>query len=617
MEFKSTNTQETEKEVFFSRVLFCSLVILILASIIFTRLFYLMVIESDDYKLRSANNTIRTQSVPASRGLIFDRNGDILASNQPVFQLEMIPEQVIDINKTLENLAELQLISKDNFSEINKRIERNLQFKSIVLKRNLDDREVAIFANNRINFKGIDIKSRLSRHYPKGEAFAHALGYVGSISSGDYSRFDPGFYTGKEQIGKTSIERNFESYLRGQPGIQKLLVNVRGRVMGTIDQDPFQPGNNLTLTIDSDLQEVAYKAMGDQKGAVVILDASNGEILVMVSTPSFDPNQLSLGLTQDEFNAFTRNKKKPLFNRAIAGQYPPGSTIKPMIALGALEMGIVEPELYMPCEGKFLLPNYSRPFNDWATHGSVNVVRAIQASCDVYFYEVANEMGIEKMSLFLKKFNLGAPTEIDINPEKNGVVPNREWKRNNFSSRENQSWYQGETIIAGIGQGYMLATPLQLAVATAIVANRGSAHKPHLLKAIENTKTGELQYIGSEKINYLEDIKEENWDLVHQGMVAVVNERRGTAYGVFPDNSPIAGKTGSSQVFSIDRSTSDKEVPLDLRDHGLFVGYAPLDKPEIIVSIIVENGGGGRVSAAPVAEKIFNSYLGRTITNAD
>ena len=617
MEFKSTNTQETEKEVFFSRVLFCSLVILILASIIFTRLFYLMVIESDDYKLRSANNTIRTQSVPASRGLIFDRNGDILASNEPVFQLEMIPEQVIDINKTLQNLAELQLISKDNFSEINKRIERNLQFKSIVLKRNLDDREVAIFANNRINFKGIDIKSRLSRHYPKGEAFAHTLGYVGSISSGDYSRFDPGFYTGKEQIGKTSIERNFESYLRGQPGIQKLLVNVRGRVMETIDQDPFQPGNNLTLTIDSDLQEVAYKAMGDQKGAVVILDASNGEILVMVSTPSFDPNQLSLGLTQDEFNAFTRNKKKPLFNRAIAGQYPPGSTIKPMIALGALEMGIVEPELYMPCEGKFLLPNYSRPFNDWATHGSVNVVRAIQASCDVYFYEVANEMGIEKMSLFLKKFNLGAPTEIDINPEKNGVVPNREWKRNNFSSRENQSWYQGETIIAGIGQGYMLATPLQLAVATAIVANRGSAHKPHLLKAIENTKTGELQYIGSEKINYLEDIKEENWDLVHQGMVAVVNERRGTAYGVFPDNSPIAGKTGSSQVFSIDRSTSDKEVPLELRDHGLFVGYAPLDKPEIIVSIIVENGGGGRVSAAPVAEKIFNSYLGRTITNAD
>ena len=617
MEFKSSNTQETEKEGFFSRVLFCSLVILILASIIFTRLFYLMVIESDDYKLRSANNTIRTQSVPASRGLIFDRNGDILASNEPVFQLEMIPEQVIDINKTLENLAELELISKDNFSEINKRIERNLQFKSIVLKRNLDDREVAIFANNRINFKGIDIKSRLSRHYPKGEAFAHTLGYVGSISSGDYSRFDPGFYTGKEQIGKTSIERNFESYLRGQPGIQKLLVNVRGRVMETIDQDPFQPGNNLTLTIDSDLQEVAYKAMGDQKGAVVILDASNGEILVMVSTPSFDPNQLSLGLTQDEFNAFTRNKKKPLFNRAIAGQYPPGSTIKPMIALGALEMGIVEPELYMPCEGKFLLPNYSRPFNDWATHGSVNVVRAIQASCDVYFYEVANEMGIEKMSLFLKKFNLGAPTEIDINPEKNGVVPNREWKRNNFSSRENQSWYQGETIIAGIGQGYMLATPLQLAVATAIVANRGSAHKPHLLKAIENTKTGELQYIGSEKINYLEDIKEENWDLVHQGMVAVVNERRGAAYGVFPDNSPIAGKTGSSQVFSIDRSTSEKEVPLELRDHGLFVGYAPLDKPEIIVSIIVENGGGGRVSAAPVAEKIFNSYLGRTITNAD
>ena len=616
MEFKSSGTQKTEKEVFFSRILFCSVVILTLASIIFSRLFYLMVIESDDYKLRSVNNTIRTELLPASRGLIFDRNGDILATNRPVFQLEMIPEQVPDINKTLKNLAKIGLISINNLDEIRKRIDRNLRFKSIVLKRNLDDKEVAIFANNRINFKGIDIKSRLSRYYPKGEAFAHTLGYVGSISSGDYSKFDPSFYTGKEQIGKTSIERNFEPYLRGLPGNQKLLVNVRGRVMETIDQDPFQSGNNLTLTIDSDLQEVAFRAMGAQKGAVVILDASNGEILAMVSTPSFNPNQLSLGITQDEFNAFTRNKNKPLFNRAIAGQYPPGSTIKPMLALGALEMGIVEPELYMPCEGKFLLPNYSRPFNDWETHGSVNVVRAIQASCDVYFYEVANEMGIEKMSLFLKQFNLGSPTEIDIESEKKGVVPNREWKRNNFSSRENQSWYQGETIIAGIGQGYMLATPLQLAVATAIVANRGSAYKPHLLKAIENTKTGELQYIESEKINHLENIKEENWDLIHQGMIAVVNQRRGTAYGVFPDNSPIAGKTGSSQVFSIDRS-SDKEVPPELRDHGLFVGYAPLDEPEIIVSIIVENGGGGRVSAAPVAEKIFNSYLGRTITNAD
>ncbi len=616
MEFKSSNTQQTEKEIFLSRILFCSIAILILASIIFTRLFYLMVIETDDYKLRSLNNTIRTQAMPATRGLIFDRNGNILASNQPIFQLEMIPEQVINIETTLAELVELGLIAENNINKIKQRIDKNLQFKSIVLKRNLTDTEVAIFANNRINFKGIDIRSRLSRYYPRGEAFAHALGYVGSISSADYSRFDPTFYTGKEQIGKTSIERNFEHYLRGQPGSQKLLVNVRGRVMESINQKPFQPGNNLILTIDSDLQEVAYKAMGDQKGAVVILDASNGEILVMLSTPSFDPNLLSIGLSQNEFNALTKNEHRPLFNRAIAGQYPPGSTIKPMLALGALEMGIVEPDVYMPCEGKFFLPNYSRPFNDWETHGSVNVVRAIQASCDVYFYELANKMGIEKMSLFLKNFNLGESTKIDIDSEKKGVVPNREWKRNNFNSRENQSWYQGETIIAGIGQGYMLATPLQLAVATSIIANKGSAHKPHLLKAIENKNSGENEYITSEEINYLENINEENWDLIHQGMVAVVNERRGTAYGVFPENSPIAGKTGSSQVFSIDKASGD-ELPLELRDHGLFIGFSPLDKPEIIVAIIVENGGGGRVSAAPVAEKIFNAYLAKSLQNAN
>jgi penicillin-binding protein 2 len=614
MEFKSSNTQEAEKEVFLSRILFCSIAILILATIIITRLFFLMVIESDQYKLRSLNNTIRMQSLPASRGLIYDRNKNVIANNQPIFQLEMIPEQVLDIDTSLEQLADLDLIKKNNIDNIKQRIDKNLQFKSIVLRRNLSEREVAVFANNRINFKGIDIKSRLSRHYPKGEIFSHALGYVGSISGGDYSRFDPSFYTGKEQIGKTSIERNYEPYLRGEPGNQKLLVNVRGRIMERIDQNPFLPGNNLILTIDSELQEAAYKAMGKQKGAVVILDASNGEILVMLSSPSFDPNKLSFGLTQKEFNTLSKNKNKPLFNRAIAGQYPPGSTIKPMIALGALEMGIIDPDVFMPCEGRFFLPNYSRPFNDWSTHGAVNVVRAIQASCDVYFYNIANEMGIDKMSYFLKQFNLGASTQVDIDSEKNGVIPDKEWKKNNFTSRENQSWYKGETVIAGIGQGYMLVTPLQLALATAIIANKGTAHKPHMLKAIEYTNSGKIQYLESESIDYINYIDDKNWNLIHEGMEAVVNERRGTAYGIFPDNSSIAGKTGSSQVISIDKRSSN-EVPEELRDHGLFIGFAPIDKPEIIVSIIVENGGGGRVAAAPVAEKIFASYLEGSETN--
>ena len=614
MEFKSPNTQEIEKEVFLSRILFCSIAILILATIIITRLFFLMVIESDQYKLRSLNNTIRMQSLPASRGLIYDRNKNVIANNQPIFQLEMIPEQVLDIDTSLEQLADLDLIKKNNIDNIKQRIDKNLQFKSVVLRRNLSEREVAVFANNRINFKGIDIKSRLSRHYPKGEIFSHALGYVGSISGGDYSRFDPSFYTGKEQIGKTSIERNYESYLRGRPGNQKLLVNVRGRIMERIDQNPFLPGNNLILTIDSELQETAYKAMGKQKGAVVILDASNGEILVMLSSPSFDPNKLSFGLTQEEFNTLIKNKNKPLFNRAIAGQYPPGSTIKPMIALGALEMGIIDPDVFMPCEGRFFLPNYSRPFNDWSTHGAVNVVRAIQASCDVYFYNIANEMGIDKMSYFLKQFNLGASTQVDIDSEKNGVVPDKEWKKNNFTSRENQVWHKGETVIAGIGQGYMLVTPLQLALATAIIANKGTAHKPHMLKAIEYTNSGKTQYLESESIDYINYIDDKNWNLIHEGMEAVVNERRGTAYGIFPDNSSIAGKTGSSQVFSLDKRSSN-EVPEELRDHGLFIGFAPIDKPEIIVSIIVENGGGGRVAAAPVAEKIFASYLEGSETN--
>ena len=608
MVFKSIITQKEDQNIFLNRILFSSLLILILASIIFIRLIFLQIYDSDQYKLRSLNNTIRMQSIPPSRGLIFDRNNDILAENRPVFQLEMIPEQVQQIDKILDQLGRLNLINKNKISELTERIEKSYQFKSITLNTKLSEKQIAIFANNRNIFKGIDIKSRLVRYYPKADMFSHALGYVGSISSKDYLRFDSSIYTGKEQIGKTSIERDYETTLHGYPGKEKLLVNVRGRVMDRLDTEPFQPGNNLILTLDSHLQEIAYNAMQGKKGAVVGIDPTNGEVLIFISTPSYDPNKISQGMSISEYKAFQNNKNKPLFNRAIAGQYPPGSTIKPMLALGGLDMGYINPDNFIPCEGHYLLPNYSRPFNDWARHGSVNTVRAIQASCDVYFYELAVDMGIEKMSSFLSKFNLGKKTLIDLGSEKKGIIPNREWKKNNFKSKQNQSWYQGETVITGIGQGYMLATPLQLAMATAMIANRGSAFRPHLVRAIENIKTGELTYTSTEEINNLQHIKQEHWDIIHQGMVAVVNERRGTAYGIFQPNVSVAGKTGSSQVFSIDKS-STKEIPEELKDHGLFIGFAPLEKPKIALTIIVENGGGGRVSAAPVAEKIMQAIL--------
>ena len=338
------------------------------------------------------------------------------------------------------------------------------------------------------------------------------------------------------------------------------------------------------------------------------LDPRNGEILAMISVPSFDPTAISLGLSQAEFDKLNSNTKRPLFNRAIAGQYPPGSTVKPMLALGALDMGIVDSEYFHTCEGEFKLPNYSRPFGDWATHGSVNAKRAIQASCDVYFYESAVEMGIERMSAFLKKFNLGKETKIDLASEKDGVVPNREWKKTNFKSKQNQNWYLGETVIAGIGQGYMLATPLQLAYATSIIANRGHAFKPHILKQIYLKDSDEILKNEAERIDHLIDIDQQYWDVVFDGMNAVVNEQRGTAFGVFPENSDIAGKTGTSQVFSMDKRSGD-DVPEELRDHGLFIGFAPINNPEIVIAVIVENGGGGRVAAAPVAEKIFSKFL--------
>ncbi len=605
--FKTRQAQVAERSVFLNRVLFSSLAILLLGGLIISRLIYLMVIESDELSLRSVNNTLRTQSIPAPRGLIYDRNIEVIAENKPKFQLEMVPEQVNKLESSLLYLTELGILEENEISAIEQRVRRNYQFKSIVIKRDLDEKEMAIFANNRMLLKGFDIKSRLTRNYPQNEIYAHVVGYMGSISSSDYERFDPVFYTGKEQIGKSAIEREYEHILRGVPGKQKLLVNVRGRVMDEIEKEAFTSGNDIILTLNSELQRTAYESMAEKKGSVVAMDPRNGEILAMISMPSFNPTAISLGLSQSDFDKLNRDKKKPLFNRATAGQYPPGSTVKPMLALGALDMGIVDSEYYLPCEGEFKLPNYSRPFRDWATHGSVNAKRAIQASCDVYFYETAVEMGIERMSTFLKKFNLGEKTKLDLGNEKNGVVPNQEWKRNNFKSKENQNWYLGETVIAGIGQGYMLATPMQLAYATSIIANRGFAFKPHILKQINLKDSDEVLKTESERINHVMNIDDKYWDIVFDGMNAVVNEQRGTAYGVFPENSDIAGKTGTSQVFSMDKRSGD-DVPEELRDHGLFIGFAPINNPEIVIAVLVENGGGGRVAAAPVAEKMFSKF---------
>ena len=608
MEFKSGATQETEKKIFLSRIIFSVSMIAVMVTFILLRLVQLQIYDSDKYKLRSMNNTIRTHSLPATRGIIYDRNNHVLAENQPVFQLEMIPEQIEDVEQTLNHLIQLEVVDARKLDLIKDNVRKNYQFKSIVLNNRLTERQMAVFANNRAVFKGVDIKARLSRHYPKKEIVAHALGYVGTISSMDYSVFDPSIYTGQEQIGKTSIERDYERLLHGKPGNEKVLVNVRGRVMESLGKKPFAPGSNLILTIDTKLQEIAYEAMKDKKGAVVGIDPSNGEILILVSTPSYDPNFLSRGMTRSEYKVFETNKDKPLFNRAIAGQYPPGSVIKPMLALAGLHMGFIDPTKYEPCDGAFLLPNYSRPFRDWRMHGPVNLKEAIQASCDVYFYKTAVKMGINNMSDFLSKFNLGTTTQIDIGHEKAGVVPNPSWKKNNFKSKENQSWYKGETVIAGIGQGYMLTTPLQLAFATSMIANKGKSYKPHLVKGITDSGLNKTEYIEPVMVNYLDDIDLKHWEIIHKGMKAVVNQKGGTAYGMFDNNYPLAGKTGSSQIYSIEKTTGDN-VPKEFLDHGLFIGFAPPDNPKIALAIIVENGISGRTAAAPVAKKILDVFL--------
>ena len=606
MEFKTLATQESEKKLFLNRIIFSIIVIVFLIVALLLRLIQLQIFESDQYKLRSMNNTIRTYSVPATRGFILDRNQLIIAENQPVFQLEMIPEQVNDMDATLQNLIEHQLININKVEDIKNNIERHYQFKSIVLNTKLSDVQMATFANNRMQYKGVDIKPRLSRYYPKNKTFAHALGYVGAISSQDYQTVDASLYTGQEQIGKTSIERDFEPLLHGIPGNEKVLVNVRGKVMENLEKTPYQSGHDLILTLDAKLQETAFNAMKNRKGAVVGIDPTNGEILIFVSTPSFDPNLFSRGISSSEYRSLQTNKNKPLFNRAIAGQYPPGSTIKPIIALAGLQQGFIDPTKLEPCDGAFYLPNYSRPFNDWREHGPVNVKEAIQASCDVFFYRTAINIGITSTSDFLKKFNLGSLTGIDISYEKSGVVPNPEWKK----TIKNQNWYPGDTVNNGIGQGDMLATPLQLAIATTIIANKGKAYQPHLVKGIKNTQTKTIEPVPLSVLTDITDINNDHWNIIHQGMSAVINQRGGTAFGIFENNYPLAGKTGSSQLYSIEK-TKGKEIPDNLKDHGLFIGFSPLDNPKIALAIIVENGVSGRTAAAPIAKEILDVFLDR------
>ncbi len=613
-----------ERQLFFSRVVFSTSVSVLLLGVVVARLFQLQVVDYEHFAKRSQGNRVRIEAVPPIRGLVFDRQGRVLAENLPAYQLELIPEQVEDIDETLSRLVTLNLVEAADVSRLKKLIANSLRFKPVTLRLRLSDEEIASFAIQRPRFPGVDFRPRLVRHYPFGIAAAHAVGYVGAMSENDLKNLDPARYAGTGITGKTGIEQSFESSLHGDSGYRHVVTNARGRVLpadslNILDSLPADaspaPGSNVYLSIDLDLQKIASQALEGRRGAVVAIDPWSGEVLALVSAPSFDPNSFAVGMTIAQYAELQGNPDKPLFNRAVRGTYPPGSTIKPMLALAALETGATNLTRKNVCIGYFMLPNSTHRYRDWKPqgHGEVDLIDAITQSCDVYFYDLSVKVGIDNMHHYLDQFGLGQRTGVDVAGERAGINPSREWKQKAFSNPSDQRWYNGETVIASIGQGYMLASPLQLASAAATLATRGVRYRPHLVAAWEDPLTGERTLVKPERIEKVEIENEFYWDSVLGAMNQVMQGPRGTARAAGARAQyKMVGKSGTSQVISIaqDAEYDEEEIDERLRDHALFIAFAPLDSPQIAVAVIVENGSSGSRTAAPIARALMDQYLG-------
>ncbi|NNC57279.1 MAG: penicillin-binding protein 2 [Woeseiaceae bacterium] len=592
--------------------------------LVVARLVQLQVFDHALFAEKAQGNRVRIEPVAPIRGLIFDRQGRVIAENLPAYHLELIPEQVDDIDDTLHRLAALSLIEKTDIARIKELSLSGQRFRPLTLKFRLTEEEIANFAIQRPRFPGVDFQPRLVRHYPNGEAVAHAVGYVGALSSDDLKRLDSARYAGTSHTGKTGVESYFESDLHGVAGYRHLITNARGRqVPGDtselLDSLPMDerpaPGSNVYLSIDLDLQVLATRLLEGRRGALVALDPQTGEILAFVSAPSFDPNLFAVGMSTAQYGALQNNPDVPLFNRALRGSYPPGSTIKPMLALAALETGATNLTRKTFCTGYFMLPDSTHRYRDWKPegHGPVDLHDAIEQSCDVYFYEVSQSIGIDNMHDYLDRFGLGRQTGVDFGGERPGLVPSREWKRTSFRNPDDQRWYHGETVIASIGQGYMLATPLQLATATAALAMRGKTYRPHIVAAIEDALSGTRSLTTRERMPDIEISNSLHWDTVIGAMHDVMQGPRGTARAVgYGAAYEMAGKSGTAQVVSIaqDEEYDEEELQERQRDHALFISFAPLDKPRIAVAVVVENGSSGSRVAAPIAKAIMDKYLG-------
>ncbi|MEE1672633.1 penicillin-binding protein 2 [Agarivorans aestuarii] len=583
-----------------------------LICVLLGNLYYLQFEQHETYTTRSNDNRIKVLPIAPPRGLVYDRNGVLLAENRPNFSLEIIPENVDDLDQMIAELSELLELSETDVERFQQNRKHTRRFKPVVLKSQLTEQQVAMFSVQQHKFHGASIDASLIRFYPYGDSLTHLLGYVARINAKDLERLEKenklAEYDATRTIGKQGIERYYEEILHGSVGYQEVEVNNRGRVIRTMKIVPPIPGKDLYLNVDIRLQLEAQRLLAGRRGSAVLLDAKTSGVLAMVSSPSYDPNLFVNGISSKNYNKLLNSTDRPLINRATKGVYPPASTVKPQLAVMGLELGKITVEQRMWDPGWFQIPNTKRRFRDWKRwgHGWVDVYKAIEQSVDTYFYKLAYETGIDEMHAYMSKFGFGKYTGIDIHEESRANMPSREWKR----ARYRQPWWQGDTISVGIGQGYWTTTPIQLAQATNILVNKGKIITPRILKSVgdANSHIGLPPQVQAPiALN-----SDKNWQVALDGMYGVINKSNGTARKAFEDTAYVAaGKSGTAQIVSIaeDAEYDAESLKEQHRDNAMFVAYAPFETPEIVASVVVENAGGGSSNAAPVIRELFDSYF--------
>ncbi|SCY54347.1 peptidoglycan glycosyltransferase /cell elongation-specific peptidoglycan D,D-transpeptidase [Nitrosospira sp. Nl5] len=586
--------------------------VLLLFLLLFTRFFYLQVSQQEHYHTLAEANRISISPIVPNRGLIFDRNGEILAHNYSAYTLEIVPNKVADLDALINELSSVVEIAARDRKRFKKLMDESKRFESLPIRTRLSDVEVARFAANRYRFPGVEIKARLFRQYPKGDIASHVVGYIGRINDKDLEQLeaneDLANYRGSQYMGKIGIEQSYEKELHGLTGFEEMETDAAGRVIRVISRTPPTSGNNLTLSLDIKLQEVAEKAFGERRGSLVAIDPATGDVLAFVSKPGFDPNLFVDGIDSENWDLLNNSIDRPLNNRALRGLYPPGSTFKPFMALAGLELKKRSAQNGINDPGYFSLPGSTHRFRDWKAggHGYVDLHKSLVISCDTYYYGLANDLGIDNIFNFISQFGLGKKTGIDIEGEVSGLLPSQEWKMRRYK----QKWYAGDTISVGIGQGYNLTTPLQLAFATAILASKGAAFRPHLVKQVHNNRNGTVREIVTQPL-YTLDLNPDNLTHVRNALIDVTRPGGTAALAGAGAAYSFAGKTGTSQVIGMKQGEKyvESKIQERHRDHALFVAYAPAENPKIALSVLVENGGHGGATAAPIARLVMDYFL--------